>query len=439
MKLPTVNNRSGKWRTSAASSALAGSLLLLSLSGCGSGKEAAGNAAAGGGAPPPPAVDVQTLKMQVVELKESSSGRVTAFREAEVRPQINGIILKRLFTEGSTVNKGELLYQVDPAPYQAALDSAKATLSVAEANVDSTRNKAERYQSLAGQSAVSKQDRDDAVAAWKQAEAQIQVAKAAIQSAKINLDYTRITAPISGVISRSNVTEGALVSAQQATPLVTIRQLSPVYVDIKRNALAAVKAGESDRQQAVTLTLEDGTPYSETGVLKFSESSVDETTGMLNARALFENADGRLLPGMFVRASLVTGVINDGLLAPQQGINRTPKGDATALVVNAENKVESRDVVVGQTVGDQWLVRSGLAAGDKLIYSGLQKIKPGDVVQPMEDGKPMGGDKPAEAEKSADGDKPAEAEKPAEGDKSAGEEKPAEGDKPAAEAEKKQE
>lgn len=390
MKLPTIN-RSETWRIQAAS-ALAGTLLLLSLAGCESGKDASGKTAVGG--TPPPAVDVRTLKTQKVELKETSSGRVIAFREAEVRPQISGIILKRLFEEGGTVKKGDLLYQVDPAPYQAALDSAKASLSVAEANLGSTRNKAERYQSLAGQSAVSKQDRDDAVAAWKQAEAQTQVARAAIQTARINLDYTRITAPISGIISRSNVTEGALVAAQQAAPLVTIRQLSPIYVDIKRNALSAVKTGGKG-QQEVSLVLEDGTPYPEKGILKFSESSVDETTGMLNARAEFENKQGLLLPGMFVRANLVTGVIEDGLLAPQQGISRTPKGNASALVVNAENKVESRDVVVAQTMGDQWLVSSGLAAGDRVIYSGLQKIKPGDTVQPMEDGKPLGGEKSA--------------------------------------------
>lgn len=374
--------------------------LLFSLAGCGSEQK---DAAGASGEKPPTAVDVRTLKPQKVELKETSSGRVMAFREAEVRPQISGIIQKRLFTEGGQVNKGDLLYQVDPAPYEAALESAKATLAVAQADLDSTRNKAERYRSLASKAAVSRQDTDDAVAAWKQAEAQIQVARAAIKSAQINLDYTRIAAPISGVISRSGVTEGALVSAQQATALATIRQISPVYVDIKRNALAASKSENSDQPQEVTITLEDGTPYAEKGVLKFTESSVDETTGMLNARVLFANKDGRLLPGMFVRASLVTGTIADGLLVPQQGINRTPKGGATALVVNADNKVESRDVEVSQTIGDQWLVSAGLSAGDRVIYAGLQKIKPGDTVQPLEDGK-----QPAEADKPAEGTKPAE-------------------------------
>lgn len=373
--------------------ALTGVLLFLALAGCQPDKDAAGKPAAGGGQPPK--VDVKTLRTQQIELKETSSGRVSAFREAEVRPQVSGIIQKRLFVEGGVVKQGDLLYQVDPAPYQAALESAQASLAVAEANVDSTRNKAERYQSLASQAAVSKQDRDDAAAAWKQAEAQVKVAKAAIRGAQINLGYTRITAPINGVTGRSSVTEGALVAAQQAASLVTIRQLSPVYVDVQRNALAVAKSTEPERDQNVTLTLEDGTPFPETGTLKFNSASVDESTGTLNARAVFENKEGLLLPGMFVRATLVTGVIQDGLLAPQQGITRIPNGGASALVVNADNKVESRDVAVSQTIGDQWLVSSGLAAGDRVIYSGLQKIKPGALVQPLEDGKPADAGKPA--------------------------------------------
>ena len=292
-----------------------------------------------------------------------------------------------------------MLYQVDPAPYQATLESAKAGLTVAQANLDSTRNKAERYRSLAAQSAVSRQDAEDTEAAWKQSEAQIQVAKATIQSARINLDYTRIIAPISGIISRSSVSEGALVSVQQATALATIRQLSPVYVDIKRNALLALKSAQQAEME-VTLTLEDGTAYAEKGVLKFSESSVDEGTGMLNARVLFENRDGQLLPGMFVRASLATKTLQNALLVPQQGVTRTPNGGASALVVNAENKVESREVSVSQTIGDQWLVSSGLAVGERVIYSGLQKIKVGDTVQPLEDGKPAGGgNKPTTGQK----------------------------------------
>lgn len=393
MKLQTGTRWRG--RRMQIAPALTGVLLFLALAGCQPDKDAAGKPAAGGG--PPPKVDVKTLRTQQIELKETSSGRVSAFREAEVRPQVSGIIQKRLFVEGGVVKQGDLLYQVDPAPYQAALESAQASLAVAEANVDSTRNKAERYQSLASQSAVSKQDRDDAAAAWKQAEAQVKVAKAAIRSAQINLGYTRITAPINGVTGRSSVTEGALVAAQQAASLVTIRQLSPVYVDVQRNALAVAKSTEPERDQNVMLTLEDGTPFPETGTLKFNSASVDESTGTLNARAVFENKEGLLLPGMFVRATLVTGVIQDGLLAPQQGITRIPNGGASALVVNADNKVESRDVAVSQTIGDQWLVSSGLAAGDRVIYSGLQKIKPGALVQPLEDGKPADAGKPAPA------------------------------------------
>lgn len=392
-----------------SSKILASAAVGLLLTGCQPDQQAAPNGA--GAARPPAVVDVKTLVAEDIELKETSSGRVTAFREAEVRPQISGIIQKRLFEEGSVVKKGDVLYQVDPAPYQAALESAKAGLAVAQANLDSTRNKAERYRTLAAQSAVSRQDAEDATAAWKLAEAQIQVAKAAIQSANINLGYTRITAPISGVASRSSVTEGALVSAQQATALATIRQLSPVYVDIKRNALMAMKSVQQSEME-VTLTLEDGTPYAETGVLKFSESSVDEGTGMLNARVLFENKDGQLLPGMFVRASLATKTVPNALLVPQQGITRTPNGGASALVVNADNKVESRDVIVSQTIGDQWLVGSGLAVGDRVIYSGLQKVKVGDTVQPLEDGKPM-----EESRSAAESSNPNDGGKPASGQK----------------------
>ena len=386
MKLPPIRR----------APAIAGTMLLLFLGGCQPDRQAPSGV---GAARPPAAVDVRTLVAKDIELKETSSGRVTAFREAEVRPQISGIIQKRLFEEGSSVKKGDLLYQVDPAPYQATLESAKAGLTVAQANLDSTRNKAERYRSLAAQSAVSRQDAEDTEAAWKQSEAQIQVAKATIQSARINLDYTRIIAPISGIISRSSVSEGALVSVQQATALATIRQLSPVYVDIKRNALLALKSAQQAEME-VTLTLEDGTAYAEKGVLKFSESSVDEGTGMLNARVLFENRDGQLLPGMFVRASLATKTLQNALLVPQQGVTRTPNGGASALVVNAENKVESREVSVSQTIGDQWLVSSGLAVGERVIYSGLQKIKVGDTVQPLEDGKPAGGgNKPTTGQK----------------------------------------
>ncbi|MCB1757771.1 MAG: efflux RND transporter periplasmic adaptor subunit [Gammaproteobacteria bacterium] len=366
---------------------LALGLAALTLAGCQPQSE---QSAAPGGPPPPPMVDVKTLAPETVELSENSSGRVTAFRIAEVRPQISGIIQKRLFDEGTEVQQGMLLYQVDPAPYQAALDSAKAELAVVQANAEAANSKARRYQELLRKSAVSQQEADEVLAASKQAKAQIQAANAAVQSAQINLDYTRITAPISGIVGRSNFTEGALVSAQQTTALTTIRQLSPVYVDIKRNAIAATRSRQegSDQVQEVTLTLEDGTVYNETGLLKFSESSVDQSTGMLNARALFENQDGLLLPGMFVRASLATETLEDALLAPQQGITRTPGGGTSALVVNADNVVEQREVTVSRTIGDRWLVSAGLNAGDRVIYSGLQKIKVGDTVQPLEDGKP---------------------------------------------------
>lgn len=378
-------------------------MLLLTLSACGGGQS--GNAAQGQSGPPPK-VDVKTLQPQKVEIKETDPGRVNAYRIAEVRPQINGIIQKRLFEEGSDVKQGDVLYRVDAAPYQAALASAKANQAVAEANKENACVKASRYSRLGRQSAISQQDTDDAATACKQGEAQVQAAKAAVASAQINLNYTRITAPISGVVDRSTVTEGALVSAQQASALTTIRQLSPIYVDIKRSPQAVLKSGgQATDAEEISLELEPGTPYPEKGVLKFSGNNVDETTGMLNARSEFANENHVLLPGMFVTATLVIKTIPDAILAPQQSIARTPDGSATALVVNDQNQVESRPVVVSQTIGDQWLVTSGLQAGDRVIYSGLQKIKPGATVEPLEKGKvaaePSAGDKQSDSPQAA--------------------------------------
>ncbi|GGC11893.1 MexE family multidrug efflux RND transporter periplasmic adaptor subunit [Marinobacterium zhoushanense] len=335
---------------------------------------------------PPTAVDVVTLESVSVDITESYPGRVAAYRSAEIRPQVGGIILARKFEEGSHVDAGDLLYQIDPALYKAELASAESELALADANAQSARLLAERYRELVKSSAVSRQDADNAEAAWKQAQAQIQAAKASVQSAKINLDYTRITAPISGIISRSSVTEGALVSAAQSGALATIRQLSPVYVDIRQPASSVMKMKRSgdDLTADVQLQLEDGSQLDETGTLKFSESSVDEGTGTVNVRAQFQNDKELLLPGMFVRASVVVEHQDAAILAPQQGITRLPNGAAQALVVNADNQVESRPVEVGRAIADKWLVLSGLAAGDKLIIGGLQKIKAGATVTPRE-------------------------------------------------------
>lgn len=335
---------------------------------------------------PPQAVDVYTVKTQPFKLSETYAGRVSAYRTAEIRPQVNGIILKRFFVEGATVKAGDQLYQIDPAPYRAELNQASSELAVAEANAESVRLKAKRYRELLTTNAISQQDADDAAAAWKQAQAQIQVARAAVQSAKINLDYTSITAPISGVISRSNVTEGALVSAQQATALATVRQLSPVYVDIQQPAAAVLRMRRQGdfTDHEVHLKLEDGTRHNETGKLQFSEAHVDPGTGTVNVRAVFENKDRLLMPGMFVRADVVIEGLNQAILVPQQGVSINPNGLTNTMIVGAENKIESREIKVLKAVDDKWLVSEGLQEGDQVVIKGLQKIKVGAVVNPTD-------------------------------------------------------
>ncbi len=335
---------------------------------------------------PPQAVDIHTVKPQTFELTETYAGRVSAYRTAEIRPQVSGIILKRYFEEGTVVKAGDQLYQIDPAPYRAELNRAKSELAVAEANAESVRLKAKRYHELLITKAISQQDADDADASWKQAQAEIQVARAAVESAQINLDYTRITAPISGVISRTSVTEGALISAQQQTAMATIRQLKPVYVDIQQPAASLMRMRSQPEAitHEVTLKMEDGTSYVERGKLQFSEANVDVGTGTVNVRAVFDNQDGLLLPGMFVRANVVIQRLEDAILVPQQGISIQPNGRTSAMLVDADNKIESRNVEVIQAVGDKWLLRSGLQPGDRVVVKGLQKIKPGAVVNPTE-------------------------------------------------------
>ncbi len=353
----------------------------LSLAGCGS--ESAQEAKA---APqvPPQAVDVYTVKTQPFKLSETYAGRVSAYRTAEIRPQVNGIILKRFFVEGATVKAGDQLYQIDPAPYRAELNQASSELAVAEANAESVRLKAKRYRELLTTNAISQQDADDADAAWKQAQAQIQVARAAVQSAKISLEYTSITAPISGLISRSNVTEGALVSAQQVTALATVRQLSPVYVDIQQPAAAVLRMRRQGdlTDHEVHLKLEDGTRHNEIGQLQFSEAHVDPGTGTVNVRAVFENKERLLMPGMFVRADVVIERFKQAILVPQQGVSINPNGLTNTLIVGAENKIESREIKVLKAVDDKWLVSEGLQEGDQVVIKGLQKIKVGAVVNP---------------------------------------------------------
>ena len=323
-----------------------------------------------------PTVGVVTLKAEHFLLTNDLPGRTAAYRIAEVRPQVNGILEKRLFEEGAEVEEGQQLYQIDDDVYQAALKSA-------EASSISTRSLAERYGILVKENAVSQQEYDEARAAGLQAQA-------ALDEARINVRYTKVLAPISGRIGRSAVSEGALVTSGQSQPLATIQQLDPIYVDITQssremlNLRRDLEAGRlqkaGDNAAAVTLTLEDGSTYGEQGKLEFSEVSVDEGTGSVILRAVFPNPDRLLLPGMFVHAELVAGTKSDAILAPQQGITRTPRGNATAMVVNDENKVESRDVVTERTVGNRWLISSGLNEGDRLITEGLQYIRPGASV-----------------------------------------------------------
>lgn len=356
-------------------------------------------------APPPPGkpvVDVVTLHSQSVTFSTTLPGRVTPFRIAEVRPQVSGIVQKRLFLEGGTVRRGQQLYQIDPGPYEAALASAKASLAKAEAAVVSNTAIANRYQRLANAAAVSRQDLDTAVASLKQSEADVAAAKASIETARINVAYTRLYAPISGRSGRSSVTEGALVTADQANPLVVVTQLDPVYVDVvqpaatilrlKREAAAGQIARASTNNLPVSLLLEDGSRYNIAGKLQFSEVTVDQSTGSVTMRAIFPNPQGLLLPGMFVQAVVEEGVRQNGILAPQRGITRNPQGQATALIVGPDGKVQQRTLVTDRAIGDNWLVLSGLKDGDRVIVSGIMKARPGATVTPQEAATPASGD-----------------------------------------------
>jgi len=358
--------------------------LYLIMVGCGKKKAAEGPGA-------PPEVGVEVVKPQRVALMTELAGRTSAYLIAEVRPQVSGIIQKRLFTEGADVKAGAVLYQIDPAAYQAAYNSAKAALARAEANLNPARLKAERYQELVRINAVSQQDFDDASASFKQAEAEVEAGKAALETARINLAYTKVTAPISGRISRSSVTDGALVTANQAAALATIQELSTIYVDVtqssaellrlKQNLASGLLKSSGPAQAQVRLMLEDGTAYPLVGQLKFSEVTVDQSTGSVTLRAVFPNPKQILLPGMFVRAILEEGVNEQAILVPQRGVTRNPAGNAMVMVVGAEEKVEPRMIKVVRTVGDNWLVSEGLKSGDRVILEGLQKARPGTPVK----------------------------------------------------------
>ena len=338
-----------------------------------------------------PEVAVVTVNPERVVLTTELPGRTSAYFVAEIRPQVNGIVQERLFNEGSDVKVGSVLYRIDPAPYQAAYDNAVAALARSEANLSPIRLKAERYRQLIALKAISQQDFDNADAALKQAEADIDYSKAAVESARINLAYTRITAPISGRIGKSNVTVGALATAYQGSPFATIQQLDPIYVDatqssanllqLKRNIAAGRIKGTGPDQARVKLLLEDGTPYPQGGILKFSEVTVDPSTGSFILRMVFPNPKHILLPGMYVRAIVQEGVVDRAILVPQQGVSRDPKGNPVALIVDGSGKVEQRMITVARAMGDRWLVSEGLNSGDRLIVEGSQKIRPGAPVK----------------------------------------------------------
>lgn len=338
----------------------------------------------------PAEVGIVTLQSEPVELFTELNGRISPYRVAEVRPQINGIVQKRLFEEGSQVSAGQALYQIDPRPYAAEVERARAELSRAQAAVTATELRAQRFRELLQKDAVSKQQYDDALSELEQGKAQVGVARAALQRAQINLDYTTLKSPIDGQIGRSFVTEGALVTANQPQALAQVTQLDPILVDISRSSdellrlkqafEQGVLQASSPGQAPVTLLLENGTEYRHAGELQFSDVTVDQGTGTVNLRAIFPNPDRDLLPGMFVRARLSEGVKTEALLVPQQGITHNRQGQATALIVNAEGKVEKRILETDRAIGSFWLVTAGLQAGDRVIVAGLQHVQPGNPV-----------------------------------------------------------
>src|SRR5690554_6667744 len=363
-------------------------ILSLALAACSGGEEPA--------PPPSPEVSVVTLAPQTVTLTRELPGRTTAFMVAEVRPQVNKIVQERLFTEGSLVEAGQALYQIEDAGYRAAASSARAQLARAETALANARSLERRFEELSGTRYISAQEYENAIAAARQAQAEVGAARAALDAANVTLGRARITAPISGRIGKSSVTAGALVTAAQPQPLATIQQLDPIHVDLTQSAselldlrreLAAGRL-ESGADLPVTILLEDGTPFPHQGTLAFSEVSVDPATGSFGLRVVVDNPDHVLMPGMYVRALIGSGVRQSAILVPQRGVARDPKGGTSVMLVNVEGVVENRPVTVSRTIGDQWLVEDGLVAGDRVIVEGLQKIQPDIPVEavPFEGG-----------------------------------------------------
>ena len=363
---------------------LASALVLSSL------LSACGSQDAPASAPPPAEVGIITLKSQAIDLTATLPGRVTAFQTAEVRPQVGGIVKRRVYAEGTEVKAGSVLYELDPATYQAAYASASASLAKANALAKQAKLIAKRYEGLVAIKAVSQQENDDAQASAAQTQADVALAKAALDKARIELNYTRITSPISGRSGKSSVTAGALLTANQVQALTTVVQLDPIYVDMTQSSsdfLALKRAIEQGgvnqgKRIPVKLTLSDGRAYEHVGSVAFSESTVDPSTNSITLRAQFPNPDGQLLPGLFVQAEVAQGQ-QQGVLAPQRALSRNPQGDATAMVLDQDNKVQPRVVKTSRAIGDKWQVVEGLQAGDRLVVDGLQKARPGSVVKPV--------------------------------------------------------
>jgi membrane fusion protein (multidrug efflux system) len=360
----------------------------LVLAGCGPARPAASTPA------PPAQVSVVTVHPGSVPIAMDLPGRTSPYLVAQVRARVDGIVRQRDFKEGGDVKAGQRLYQIDPAPYVAALDSAKAALQKAQANLASATALVERYKVLVAANAVSKQDYDNAVAAQGQAQADVGTARALVATAQINLDYTSVASPITGRSGPSQVTQGAYVQTSAATLLTTVQQIDPIYVDLTQSSVEGLQlrrdiaSGQlkvaGPDQAKVVLTLEDGSQYPLPGALQFSDITVNQATGSVTLRAVFPNPKFMLLPGMFVRARIQEGVVDNATLVPQAGVTHNPRGEATALVVGADNKVASRTLKLKGTRGDQWIVEGGLADGERVIVAGLQKVQPGAVVQVSE-------------------------------------------------------
>ncbi|WP_236697572.1 efflux RND transporter periplasmic adaptor subunit [Sphingomonas sp. Leaf357] len=380
-------------------------LAALALSACGNSNKKPGREQG------TPEVGYVVVQPTSVPITTDLGGRTTAYQSSEVRPQVSGVIQRRFFTEGAIVQKGQTLYQIDPSLYRAATNEARANLTSAQANAEATRIKADRYKPLAEIQAVAKQDYTDAAAQARQAAATVGQTRAALETARINLRFTNVPAPITGRIGRSLFTEGALVTASQTDPLTTIQRLDPIFVDIQQSSAdllalrrALASGGLAPSSAAVRLKLEDGSDYGQTGTVEFAEALVNESTGTVTLRARFPNAQGLLLPGMFVRAIFAQSVDNNAYLVPQAGVKRDPKGSATVLVVSADNKAVERKVNATRVVGANWVVTDGLKPGDKVITEGGARAKIGQAVKPVPAGSAQklntapakGGDKSAQ-------------------------------------------